>query len=57
MDERNVRVFERLLAGATIREVAQDKSASKAAAHKIKQRTKARLEDLIATQLGDQLGS
>ncbi len=53
-DPRSVQVFNRLVAGATLNGVAREFDLSEAAVHKIKQRIRDRLRDLIARQTEDE---
>jgi RNA polymerase sigma-70 factor (ECF subfamily) len=53
-DERSIAVFERLLAGATIAQVAGEMEMTSEAVHKIKQRMRRRLETQIAQQIEDE---
>jgi len=53
-DARTVDVFNRLLAGHLIEEVARDMEMTTDAVHKIKQRLRDRLRDLVAAQIRDE---
>ncbi len=53
-DPRSVHVFERLLAGDSVEAVAAGNGMTTAAVHKVKQRVRARLEELIAEQVREE---
>ena len=53
-EERSMHVFERLLAGESVAVVAETSELSQQAVHKIKQRIKARLQELIAAQIREE---
>lgn len=53
-DQKSVRVFERLLQGATVPEAADEFGMSPEAVHKVKQRMRARLEEQIARQVAEE---
>ena len=50
-EPRSIRVFERLLAGETVDQVATDLGMTTQAVHKVKQRIRDRLKELVATQV------
>jgi len=50
-DRRSVEAFERLLAGQTIEQVAHDLEMSAAGVHKVKQRVRERLRELVMGQI------
>lgn len=50
-DPRSVEIFDRNVAGASVAELAQAYDMSEQAVHKIRQRIRARLEELIAAQV------
>jgi RNA polymerase sigma-70 factor (ECF subfamily) len=56
-EERSVRIFERLLAGASTDEVAADFELSTQAVHKVKQRIRNRLKELISAQIAEEEAS
>ena len=53
-DPRSVRVFERLLAGESVDRVAASLDMTKQAVHKIKQRIRDRLRQIVARQIRDE---
>jgi RNA polymerase sigma-70 factor (ECF subfamily) len=53
-EARSVEVFERCVAGETVQSVAAAFEMSTQAVHKVRQRIKARLEELIAAQIRDE---
>ena len=55
-EERSVRAFERLLAGASIEEVAAEFELSTQAVHKVKQRIRKRLKELVSEQIAEEEG-
>ncbi len=50
-EPRSIKVFERLLAGETVDQVATDLGMTTQAVHKVKQRIRDRLKELVATQV------
>ncbi len=54
LDPRSLQVFDRLLEGASVTEVARELDLRVEAVHKIKQRTRERLRERIAAQLADE---
>ncbi len=50
-EPRSVKVFDRSIAGETVAELAHSTGLSEQAVHKIRQRIKARMEELIAAQI------
>jgi len=53
-DPKSVAIFERLVDGAAVADVAVAHGTSEQAVHKIKQRIRARMEELIAAQIRDE---
>jgi DNA-directed RNA polymerase specialized sigma24 family protein len=53
-DPKSIEVFQRLLAGSSVRDVAASFEMTEQAVHKIKQRVRDRLKELIASQLRDE---
>jgi RNA polymerase sigma-70 factor (ECF subfamily) len=53
-DPRSIAVFERLLAGDTVYQVAAAFTMSTDAVHKVRQRVRARLKELVAEQIRDE---
>ena len=53
-EERSVEIFDRLLAGDTVSAVAEDYQTTTQAVHKVKQRIRDRLKELIAAQVKDE---
>jgi len=53
-EPRSVEVFERLVEGATVAEAAANFGMSQQAIHKIKQRARDRMKDIIASQICDE---
>jgi RNA polymerase sigma factor (sigma-70 family) len=53
-DPRSIEVFQRLLGGAGVRDVAGAFEMSEQAVHKVKQRVRDRLREIIARQLADE---
>lgn len=53
-EERSVEIFDRLLAGGTVNTVAEDYRTTAQAVHKVKQRIRNRLKELIAAQVKDE---
>jgi RNA polymerase sigma-70 factor (ECF subfamily) len=53
-EARSVEVFERSIAGAGVAELAAEFSMSQQAVHKVRQRIKARMEELIAVQVREE---
>lgn len=53
-DPRSVEIFDRVLAGEAISAVAQTFNVSEQAVHKVKQRIKSRLQELIARQIREE---
>jgi RNA polymerase sigma factor (sigma-70 family) len=56
IEPRSVQVFERLLAGEAIGEVARGLGMTSDAVHKVKQRVRARMEELVAAQIREEDG-
>jgi RNA polymerase sigma-70 factor (ECF subfamily) len=55
-EAKSVEVFDRLLAGASVAQVAEEKQMTREAVHKIKQRVRDRLRQLVAEQMADEEG-
>lgn len=53
-EERSVRIFERLLAGASTEEVAAEYELSTQAVHKVKQRIRKRMKELVGVQIAEE---
>ena len=53
-DSQSLSIFERLLAGGNVEDVAREFGVSAAAVHKVKQRIRDRLKTLIETQIRDE---
>ncbi len=56
-DPGRVEIFDRLLAGATVAQIAGEYGMTTDAIHKIKQRTRDQLKQIIATQIDDEEGA
>jgi RNA polymerase sigma-70 factor (ECF subfamily) len=54
VDPESLRVFERLLDGHEVSEVARESGMTEAAVHKVKQRIRDRLKDVVARQIRDE---
>ena len=54
IDPARVEIFDRLLAGASVTQVAREYEMTTDAIHKIKQRTRDQLKQIIATQIDDE---
>ncbi len=57
IDPARVEIFDRLLAGASVAQVAGEYGMTTDAVHKIKQRTRDQLKQIIATQIDDEEGA
>jgi RNA polymerase sigma factor (sigma-70 family) len=53
-EAKSVKIFERLLAGDSVRTVSQEFAQSEQAVHKVKQRIRKRMEDLVARQIEEE---
>jgi len=54
VDSRSVEIFERLVSGGTVAAVAAEFGATVDAVHKVKQRIRDRMQELVAAQIAEE---